>query len=814
MKNIYTDLRKEFPQPKLYITDSEKLVFNELLKEEKVIIITTSDFILNLNNNEIKLIEKKNFIFLIIYGSPIDSNDYFGNSIKKIKRIYGYENLKEALFRILNKRIYNNSNESLLTKHVKTFTLKDNCILQMFNNKIFDLLNFKKFSLEQSIKDFVNICDENKINFEEFSPNHLDEIKRELSNDNFKNDVIINWYTKESYFYNMLNENFRHSNFSNLFRLRYPIFELKNALSKYKINENKKPEFLYRATKINESDLNLLLENDIRNSKIIQFRGFSSTSNNIETQLSFAETNWVTRHLNEKSVIFKIKLEKNKDYEIYDIRTISDFNEEDEFLISSNTFIKINSIEKTDSRNIDYSINCFICDLAEVFNTMDKGILDLFKMFKFEENYNIDNFFLAELYSKLRYDSELEALLKRTSCENLFDESDKNFFYGVLYYNQGKYEDALKYYFSALKIFEENISDLNKSRIGTSYYNIGVVYNQIGNYTLAKEYFSKSMDIRKKFYNSDHPKLAYIYNGIGGVCQNLGEYGEALKYYFITLKIFQQTLYPNHTCIATLYNNIGSVYYNQGKYDETIEHYMKALNIREEVLGREHPETADTYNNIGTLYETQNKLLEAIEYYSRAFDIYKKNIGINHPNTATISNNIGSAYKKKGEYKEALDYFLIALQICKETVGTKHFLTASINNNISSIYEIKKDFIKSFDYCLESLKLKEEIYGVKHPTTAVSYFNLALINKNIGKNIEALELLNKSFKIYNETLGEDHPYTASCYCHIAEVYENIGKNTDALEFFNKSLKIYNEIFAEKHFQNVYVRKKIKELLKI
>ena len=92
--------------------------------------------------------------------------------------------------------------------------------------------------------------------------------------------------------------------------------------------------------------------------------------------------------------------------------------------------------------------------------------------------------------------------------------------------------------------------------MATSYYNIGYVYSDQGDYAKAMEYLSKALDIWEKVLGTEHPN------------------------------------------VATSYDNIGYVYSKQGDYAKALEYYSKALDIWEKVLGTEHPQTKQTMNAV------------------------------------------------------------------------------------------------------------------------------------------------------------------------------------------------------------------------
>ena len=119
-----------------------------------------------------------------------------------------------------------------------------------------------------------------------------------------------------------------------------------------------------------------------------------------------------------------------------------------------------------------------------------------------------------------------------------------------------------------------------------------------GLYKEAKPVYLRLIALREDLYSPDHPDTATSYNNIGLVYDEQGDYDKALEYYGKALDIWERVLGPDHPDTATSYNNIGLVYDSQGDYDKALEYYGKALDIKERVLGPDHPSTKTTKENI------------------------------------------------------------------------------------------------------------------------------------------------------------------------------------------------------------------------
>ncbi len=388
-------------------------------------------------------------------------------------------------------------------------------------------------------------------------------------------------------------------------------------------------------------------------------------------------------------------------------------------------------------------------------------------------------------------DAEEVCLHKISIAEELYGKEHENTAtsyneIGMVYDNKGNYSKALKYYFKALAI-REKVLGTEHHDTATSYNNIGMVYYAQGDYGKALDYYFKALAIVEKVLGKEHPDTATSYNNIGRVYALQGDYDKTLEYYYNALKIYEKALGKEHPDTATSYNNIGRVYASQGDYDKALEYYYNALKIYEKALGAEHPDTATSYNNIGRVYASQGDNDKALEYYYNALKIYEKTLGAEHPDTATSYNNIGRVYASQGDNVKALEYYFGALKIYEKVLGTEHPSSATTYNNIGSVYASQGEYDKALEYFLKALAITERVLGKEHPSTAISYNNVGSVYASQGDYDKAVEYYEKALTIREKVLGKEHPDTIQTYNNIGLMYKEQGNYDQSIEYFEKAV---------------------------
>jgi tetratricopeptide (TPR) repeat protein/3',5'-cyclic AMP phosphodiesterase CpdA len=247
----------------------------------------------------------------------------------------------------------------------------------------------------------------------------------------------------------------------------------------------------------------------------------------------------------------------------------------------------------------------------------------------------------------------------------------------------------------------------NHLEAATTYNGMAGVYFDQGKYTEALEHYEKDITITREILGENHPDIVGPYNGKASVFCDQGNYEDALEWYGKALAI-REKMGIEHPDTATTYNGIALVHSRQGNYEDALEWYGKALAIREKVLGKDHPDTAATYNGIAGVYVAQGSYQKALDEYSKVLNIREKTLGEKHPYTAVACNNLAVVYSYQGEYSEAEPRFLKDLEITKRTLGEGPDLAITYDN-MAWFYAVQGKQKEATDYSNMALNIREKI---------------------------------------------------------------------------------------------------------
>jgi len=197
---------------------------------------------------------------------------------------------------------------------------------------------------------------------------------------------------------------------------------------------------------------------------------------------------------------------------------------------------------------------------------------------------------------------------------------------GDIYMARKSYEDAVDYYYRALK--QAHFAD------AMMWNKLGIAYQQLQNYHDARKAYNQAIRHQKNYTEP--------FNNIGTTYFMQDKYGKSIKYYLRALK-----LNPNS---ASYHLNLGTSYFHMKKYNESVEEYRTALNLDPNIFAERsafgttiEARGADPeyYFYLGKVFASLGRVDEAVRSLRRALeDGFKDRKRIlNDPDFMKISQN-------------------------------------------------------------------------------------------------------------------------------------------------------------------------------
>lgn len=293
---------------------------------------------------------------------------------------------------------------------------------------------------------------------------------------------------------------------------------------------------------------------------------------------------------------------------------------------------------------------------------------------------------------------------------------------GIAYFYNSKYEEALKYFFNAKKLFSMVEDDYLLSCVLN---NIGEVYRESESYDMSMKYYKQALEISIK--RNFKLNIASLYSNMGEVCYHAKSYNDALNYFN---KSHNFLLNGNDmVTLGEIEDKIGRTYFAIENFHDAEEFYFKSLKRLKKVNNKYY--IIDVLIDIGILY-LQKDLNQSIIFYEKALEIA---IDINsNKKMRDIYKLISEYYEKIQDYRTALVYYKYFFEVNK---------AISVDDKAKKleIFKIEMDYIKDNDKGEKIRnKLEKEISNQKIEIEKM---------KKISKELEQSALEDELTRVFN-----------------------------------------------------------------
>ncbi|MBI5354079.1 MAG: tetratricopeptide repeat protein [Chloroflexi bacterium] len=242
--------------------------------------------------------------------------------------------------------------------------------------------------------------------------------------------------------------------------------------------------------------------------------------------------------------------------------------------------------------------------------------------------------------------------------DNLFEAECFNAI-ALVYFSQGKHDEAIDAYKQAIAIAPEQI----------------FVWNNLGNLCMKIMRNDEAMlAFQKALKHNEKDPVAW--NGLGAVYYALGYLDDSITAY--------QRAIEYAPTLAHSWSGLGDAYIRVGRDQDAIEVFQKAIKLNNDFL--------TPHLRLAEIYGRQGRNKDAIKIYQRALNL--------SPNDHQIWNDVGQLYLKVNYFEEAAQAFLKAIEL-RPDFGWAYC-------NLAEAYAKQNKYVEAIELCRKSLSVFTE----------------------------------------------------------------------------------------------------------
>ena len=300
-------------------------------------------------------------------------------------------------------------------------------------------------------------------------------------------------------------------------------------------------------------------------------------------------------------------------------------------------------------------------------------------------------------------------------------------------------DDALVFYMVACNRLKDGMSDEERQQCGIAHLKAGNVYYDLGRYADALDYYVNGLKIYEQCKNQK--EIGRFYNNIGSIYCTFQEFEKGLGYYAKGLECCRK--YHDRKNEYKLLVNMAGVNAMIGKTKEARKQYAESERLR------------DKNDKVKIFMSGYNfaLILIAESNYKKAIHILKKQATYSEVQkiapeyTCSAYQQIYRAYMQMRMKDSAMAYMDKTMQIVGRHGIVYKFV--DILKDYSDIYESKGDLAKAQSYLSRYVKLKDSIYNMREFDIAKN----AQFLYEVGKTEKEISAYHEKEKDHRRTIN-------------------------------------------------------------
>lgn len=294
----------------------------------------------------------------------------------------------------------------------------------------------------------------------------------------------------------------------------------------------------------------------------------------------------------------------------------------------------------------------------------------------------------------------------RTLHEKSKTESDL----GRLYFGQGDFVSAQKYFFASLKIAEKI---KNAPLIASASNNISATYMETENYPPAEAFAKRSIRINTQL--KDHKGLADSYNSLANVYYMQEK--DSLSMYYFKKSLQQREILKDSAGLFAGYKNLGSNLFEIGKTEEAIFNMKKSLQYISKKT--DTAKWIGSYLTLSQAYLQSGKLKEAKSYLDLCQPYVSGTKDISK--TEDFYYTLSQYFEKSGKISDAYDNFKLYAKFRDSVINTDKNVQLS-ELNVKYETEKNQNLIRKQEFEIKQKNIWLIFGGLLFLTALISAF--------------------------------------------------------------------------------------------
>jgi tetratricopeptide (TPR) repeat protein len=311
----------------------------------------------------------------------------------------------------------------------------------------------------------------------------------------------------------------------------------------------------------------------------------------------------------------------------------------------------------------------------------------------------------------------------------------------------GRLDDGIAWGQHASALIER--SDIAPVQEGHLLNNLGLTLYLQGRHEDALESFDSALEIQTATLGPEDPELANIHNNKGNALVELDQLSLAATEYERAIDIRVKALGPDHPRLISSLGNLGAVQLRRDEIESARASFERALALTSEALGDRHPRAIGLISNLGSLEVEAGHEHRAIELFERSVALAAE---ADRPYDAALAlTNLGLIYADRGELERARSSLQRAFDLTREALGDEHAETLRRRGYLADVARREGRLETARAELSLVIARLEESTSREHPSLAFPLWSLAELELGRGDSAAASAHTGRGLDVLGDT---------------------------------------------------------------
>jgi tetratricopeptide (TPR) repeat protein len=343
------------------------------------------------------------------------------------------------------------------------------------------------------------------------------------------------------------------------------------------------------------------------------------------------------------------------------------------------------------------------------------------------------------------------------------------------------------------------------------YETLGVVYQQLGDFSRADELLQSALTRRRAVPGGDQSKAAESIIKLALLRVDQARLDDAERLAAEALAIATRSLPPGHPTMAAATHTWGRVLEERGSYDRALQSLQEAVRLRS-VPGADPADLAESLVELASSHFYAGHYPEAEALNRRLLDMHRQLYGDRHPLVAEDFVNLGAIQQELGNYAQAEAFHRQALEITQAFYGADHYKTASSLTLIARAVSKQDRADEAFALLQRALAIQEKVFGSAHPRVASALNEVANVALMKDRYDDAEAAFRRMVDVYRAVHSGKHYTIGIGLANIGSVYMARRQEPAAEALFREALAMYAQTLPPEHLNIAITRIKLGRVL--